>query len=482
VAQVDDLKERAVSYASDNNTHLFMVDSNVLLHHRTLTWLHDLRLEVVGPMLAYDGVYGNFHADVDAAGYYKSSELYFKILNREFRGIHQVPVVNGCYLIRRPWLRYARFHDHSARPEYVIFSDWLRRNLVPQYIDNRHNYGLLLNHSDNSTREIADTTTLNNQSLYLNLPKKVGKRGVICDIDWLSTYVVFEHYHLVRLLQDEYGFDILNSNRLDFRDPAVIDDLSSYEMLLVAYHRFARIPLDLISSYKIYKMDDMVNDPYYTELVKFYMKSSDLVISPYAYVLRDYYDHDNVEWVPYSCALEGCEGFEEIRFNETPKLKVLQLGNVSSSYPLRQYVATLDHESIEKLPHPGWNHPSSTEAMVRTRYYKKLNEYICCFTDALSFRYIVCKNFEIPAVGALLLADKIIEREMNELGFIDYETCIFLDQSTFLDKVSWVLANENRQEVDRIRRAGMMLVREKHMTRHRAARINALSNGVAAYG
>jgi hypothetical protein len=247
-------------------------------------------------------------------------------------------------------------------------------------------------------------------------------------------------------------------------------------VVLVAYHIYARIPLHLVSSYKIYKIDDLENDPYYTELVRYYIKHADMVISPYAYVFPEYYHHDNVQWVPYSCALEGLTDFSRIEFNTNPIMKVLQSGNVSSSYPFRQYVAALNHENIERLVHQGWRHDSTSEAIVRMKYFEKLNEYICCFTDALSYRYIVLKNFEISATGALLLTDKVIEKEMNELGFVDYETCMFCDQETFLDKVSWILDYRNRDHVDRIRHAGMKLARERHMTRHRASQIDNLVN------
>jgi Glycosyl transferases group 1 len=184
-----------------------------------------------------------------------------------------------------------------------------------------------------------------------------------------------------------------------------------------------------------------------------------------------------VQWVPYSCALESFDGVEAIRFNDDPKLKVLQLGHVGWSYPFRQYVAGLNDPNIEHLAHPGWNHDGASQAVIRIKYYEYLNQYICCFSDALIYRYIVAKNFEIPAVGALLLTDKIIEKEMNTLGFIDYETCIFCEKETFLDKVNWILDPSNRAQVDEIRRAGMRLVSENHMTRHRAAQIVGLVKG-----
>jgi len=474
-SSTNDARQDALNYARFNETDYFTADQNVILHSLTLRRLHGYDLDVVGPLLIADGVYSNFHADVTDNGYYKGSDRYFQILNRELRGILNVPVVNGCYLIRSDRLKYVTYDDGSGRLEYVIFSDVMRRNLVLQYIDNTFNYGVMINYENKTTEEIAELDILNNKEFYLDVDKR-RKRAVICDADWLSSYVITEHLYLFKLLRDLYNFHIINCKRLDISNLDIIVDLDSYDVILVAYHIHARIPLHLVSSYKIYKIDDLENDPYYTELVRYYIKQADMVISPYAYVFPEYYDHDNVQWIPYSCALEGLIDFSTIEFNTNPIMKVLQSGNVGSSYPFRQYVATLEHENIERLAHQGWKHDSTSEAVVRTKYYEKLNEYICCFTDALTFRYILLKNFEIAAVGSLLLTDKVIEKEMNQLGFVDYETCIFCNQETFLQKISWILDKSNREQVDQIRRQGMDLVRQRHMTRHRALQIHNLVN------
>jgi hypothetical protein len=201
-------------------------------------------------------------------------------------------------------------------------------------------------------------------------------------------------------------------------------------------------------------------------------ENSDMVISPYAYAFNQHYKHRKVVWVPYSSAIEDCSDHQQITYNSTPKAKILLTGNIRFEYPLREYVARLDHHDIEMVPHPGYGqHGRASQAVVRSRYYRMLNEYLCCFTDASIFRYILLKNFEIASVGSLLLTDKAIEREMNELGFVDFETCIFCEESTFLDRLSWILDTRNRETVDSIRLAGMLLVRQRHLTRHRAAAI-----------
>jgi hypothetical protein len=99
-------------------------------------------------MLIADGVYSNFHVDVTDNGYYKSSDRYFQILNGELRGVLNIPVVNGCYLIRSDRLKYVTYDDGSGRLQYVISSDVMRKNLVPQYIDNTFKYGVVVNYEN----------------------------------------------------------------------------------------------------------------------------------------------------------------------------------------------------------------------------------------------------------------------------------------------------------------------------------------------
>jgi hypothetical protein len=249
----------------------------------------------------------------------------------------------------------------------------------------------------------------------------------------------------------------------------------------VAYQGHVSIPLDLISAYKILRVDDLVSyDAKYDRILNSLITSSDMVISPCAYEFNRYFKHDFVVWVPYSSALEGCKDHEHISFNNNPICKILVSGSIAWDRPLRQYAAGLKDARIDVLGHPGYSekYDDQSEAVVRRRYYEELSKYLCCFCDGHKYRYIHLKNFEIASVGSLLLTDRIIEKEMNELGFVDGQTCIFCDKSDFLDKVSWIVDEANRSAVDDIRMAGMKLTRERHMTKHRASQIDQLVNGL----
>lgn len=474
----------SIEHAISGSSHYFTLDENVILHPHALTRLHRTGAEVVAPMLISDSTYSNFHANVDANGYFRGGENYQRILAREIRGLIEVPVVNGCYLVRHEYLGQIKYNDGSQRLEYVIASDSLRKSLVPQYIDNTFNYGILVDYKNKNSYEIRDADSHNNKTFFLGLSWRsmarrdsAFKKGIICDIDWLASYLILEHYHLIRLLQDEYGFDIINSRRINFESQDIIKDLNSYDALLVAYQGAVKLPMERITCHKVLRIDDMVSyNEDYDRLLRAFVANSDVVISPYAYLFNRFFSHNKVVWVPYSSAIEGCENLPDLEFNDNPICKVFLSGSVAWDRPFRQYVMALHDEHLEKLPHPGYGgkFDDTSPAIVRTKYYDEIRRYLCCFTDAHSYRYIHLKNFEVASVGSLLLTDKLVEPEMNQLGFIDNESCIFCDQSSFLEKVYWIVDENNRVEVDKIRRAGMQLVREKHLSRHRASQINDL--------
>src|SRR5262249_48777262 len=153
---------------------------------------------------------------------------------------------------------------------------------------------------------------------------------------------------------------------------------------------------------------------------------------------------------------------DQVLFNDKPLERILVSGSVAKDRPFREYVTNMKDDRIQTLQHPGYGvkYDDNSTAIVRTRYYKELSRYLCGFCDGHAYRYIHLKNFEIASVGSLLLADRLVEREMGELGFVDRETCLFSDRSDFLSKVDWMLDPQNRQRVDEIRRAGMELVRD----------------------
>jgi hypothetical protein len=122
----------------------FVVDVDIFIRPATLATLVGLDLPIVAPFLRSilpDEMYSNFHAEVDANGYYAESDQYDWIVNRWVRGILEVPVVNGCYLVRADAIAALTYDDDSERHDYVVFCDSARKAGIAQYLDNRAVYG-----------------------------------------------------------------------------------------------------------------------------------------------------------------------------------------------------------------------------------------------------------------------------------------------------------------------------------------------------
>jgi hypothetical protein len=297
-----------------------------------------------------------------------------------------------------------------------------------------------------------------------------GRRAVISDMTWLKGYIVHETYHYVRLLHEEHGFDIIDSQHTLFRDRYTIDILNQYEIIFLCYQDRSDVPINLYRPFKILRIDDLENyDDQYTTWLKKTTGYVDLLVSPYAYDVAKFFPHSNIGWTPYSSAIEHEGGV--LPFNNEPIEKILVSGSVAADRPFRKYVFELNDDRIAKLGHPGYRrkYDEGSGDIVKDKWYLALNRHLAAFCDAHSLRYIHPRVFEIASTGALLIADRLVEPELNQLGMIDGETCIFADQSDFLDKVSWILDGANRRDVDRIRLAGMKLTLERHLTRHKVA-------------
>lgn len=283
---------------------------------------------------------------------------------------------------------------------------------------------------------------------------------------FLSNYITLEPYTFIKNLE-KYGWEVFESTNTEkvyniFQGKCIV--------LLLTYDGFdiSNIPRSK-DCILIYKYDDQ---HFISPVRQYLISNANYLISPYAYLNLQ----QNVKWIPYSCVDEYIETLD---FNNNPIQKILLSGAVSEHYPFRQYVSSLNDSRIIRHLHPGYNNRYSKDTKgVGSDYLKILNMYLCCFVDSLKYKYLLIKNFEIAASGSLLLTDKAIESELNKLGFIDNETCIMCDTRSFLDKITYILNPINREEIDKIRLAGMKLARDKHLTSHRSLEFNNFVNDI----
>jgi FkbM family methyltransferase len=298
--------------------------------------------------------------------------------------------------------------------------------------------------------------------------KKLEKKYVIIT-DWIQTYLTLEPFLFCKQLES-LGWEIILLSNLN------IEKIKQTEctVLCVTYDDFDISLLKCNTIKLIYKIDDL--HPFKNIREKC-LKYADIVISPYQYLFKtktinDMYNTLNLESynIFYSAVNEF---YKEIEFNNSPIQKVLTSGAVSDAYPLRKYIQTnINQNQIEILKHPSYN--NYTHDTINKAYYKHLNNYLCCFTDSLAYQYVLLKVFEICSVGSCLLVDDLIVEQLNELGFRDGVNCIICNKTNMQEKIDWILDKTNLEKVNKIRKAGMDLVRSKHSTEHRAIQFNSL--------
>lgn len=163
--------------------------------------------------------------------------------------------------------------------------------------------------------------------------------------------------------------------------------------------------------------------------------------------------------------------------NERPRDAVLLSGAVNQFYPLRRRVKALHESAPERVayhPHPGYrcDYDYERDGSVGRGYALTLNQYRVCFTDALTYGYVVAKYFEIPATGALLLADSAVGGPLAHLGYVAGVHYVPVSVRDLEEQIRYVLDEANHAALDAVRRAGQALVWERHRTADRARLID----------
>ncbi|MFC8038216.1 glycosyltransferase [Paenarthrobacter sp. NPDC057355] len=140
-------------------------------------------------------------------------------------------------------------------------------------------------------------------------------------------------------------------------------------------------------------------------------------------------------------------------------IPVLLTGSQERHYPWRNAVGRILSERYPTMtmPHFGWG--SGTERLVTGTDYARLLS-ASCFVPACGSmaRDVVRKQLEIPAAGACLVTEW--SPRLEEFGFVDLVNCVFADPSNVLEKIESLL--EDREQLNRITRAGHDLVHSRH--------------------
>lgn len=309
---------------------------------------------------------------------------------------------------------------------------------------------------------------------------------IVSQLGALSGYVSREfHYVMTDLINDHEWRQIdalqLLNGRGSIKDellntfgelPEVILFWEGYDLLPARFSDIYRL-----DCHKVIFADDLHwfnEQTRLRKLVSFGL--CETVLSSYAYLWTRFYPElagaKRVVWIPHSASPDFM-----VAYNQSPENSILLSGALSEHYPLRRQMKELHAQraySIIYHRHPGYHcqYDHQGNENVGRGYAEKINRSRAGFTDSLIYGYVVAKYFEIPATGALLLADDAVSGPLQKLGFIENEHYLPVSKENLEERIQYVLDEANHGALDQVRRAGQELVRSRHKTSDRARSIN----------
>jgi hypothetical protein len=206
----------------------------------------------------------------------------------------------------------------------------------------------------------------------------------------------------------------------------------------------------------------------------------DLVFSFYRDSFLNFFPEfaSKFRWLPNHVNIEEFRDYGLMK-----DIDFLLMGALSSRvYPLRTRIARemAGLQGFVHHQHPGYRDFSPEESKpVGDNFVREINRAKIFFTDDSIFKYPIAKYFEVPACNTLLLASGT--KELRDLGFIDRETFVEINEDNYLKLAMYYL--EHAEERKEIAQRGYEMVRERHKTAIRAKQfVNYLKEFLAKKG
>lgn len=181
---------------------------------------------------------------------------------------------------------------------------------------------------------------------------------------------------------------------------------------------------------------------------------------------KDKYIYFNL-WSAYDSAF--------VEFNLNPKMKIAISGApYPNVYPERHLLSNLSHID-DRIICLDFNSEEKN-------YTKRLNEYLCCFVSPphvqtlkmvdgkkryINTNLITLKYFEVLASGSLLLCFNTEEKPLNKIGLFNKKNCIITSLKDLNKTITYILNPLNREEIDRIRKSGQEIAKNKFNSKKR---------------
>lgn len=187
-----------------------------------------------------------------------------------------------------------------------------------------------------------------------------------------------------------------------------------------------------------------------------------LIFSHYRDAFKKWFPNhtDKLVWLPHHVPTQLFKDY-----GQQKNIPLLMAGAVYPHiYPFRQKLLSHYRKDprFHYIQHPGYQNGSNR--LVGESYAKLLNQAKIFFTCDSVYKFPVLKYIEVLACNTLLLAPSSME--LLDLGYINNETFVEINQSNFAEKADYFLKND--QERIRIAQNGYELIQQRHTTEIRA--------------
>ena len=199
-----------------------------------------------------------------------------------------------------------------------------------------------------------------------------------------------------------------------------------------------------------------------------YENDIDLIFSFYRDAFTSYFPEllYKFRWLPNYVNIEEFKDYQQEK-----EIDFLLMGAVDEeTYPLRSIVdkGMSGYPGFIHHHHPGHYHDfdenEESQSLVGKYFAMEVNKAKMFFTDDSIYKFPIAKYFEVPACKTLLLASG--SKELEDLGFIDGETFVEINEHNYKEKGLYYLEHEEERKA--ITERGYQMVRERHTTAKRA--------------
>tara|TARA_R100001163_G_C5068066_1_gene207793 strand:- start:5683 stop:6597 length:915 start_codon:yes stop_codon:yes gene_type:complete len=192
-------------------------------------------------------------------------------------------------------------------------------------------------------------------------------------------------------------------------------------------------------------------------------KSFDYFLCTYPYVTRIFYPFIENNQIISFYHVPVLKFDADIEISQ--KRRFLLTGSRRPEYKIRNYLSTLTN--IYPID-------SHIKYIPQDKYYNLINSYRYCFATPSIYKYIVCKHFEIPYAGSILICHDSIQEDLEKIGFKNKINCLMFNVKNLKQIINYCLNPDNDLELEMIRLNGLKLVKENHTIKNRKAKLSKL--------